>query len=253
MIKKCLYTCITNKYDRIREPTVKTPGWDYICFTDDPELTSEGWEIRLVDNPDNTDSLRLSRRIKHLYHHYVPEYDWSIYVDANRRPTDCMGKFLEFIIPKKKKIDAWFPAHPWADCIYEEAKRVMVARRDDPILVFKQMTHYLKEGYPTHNGMVAGAVIVRRRGRKEVEEFFEKTYENILKWSYRDLLTFNYILWKHPINIYTFPWALTMVEGGFFHKTKYHNGQYKDTMRLSPEELRAWRKRERKKGFVRET
>ena len=32
--RKTVYTCITGEYDELTEPDYITPGWDYICFTD---------------------------------------------------------------------------------------------------------------------------------------------------------------------------------------------------------------------------
>ena len=37
MMKTC-YTVILGNYDKLRNPTVITPGWKYVCFTDTPEI-----------------------------------------------------------------------------------------------------------------------------------------------------------------------------------------------------------------------
>jgi hypothetical protein len=34
--RKAVYTFIFGDYDDLKSPTIMTPGWDYICFTDDP-------------------------------------------------------------------------------------------------------------------------------------------------------------------------------------------------------------------------
>ena len=53
-LRKVVYTVITGKYDNLRsQPRIK--GWDYICFTDDPELKSEFWDICQVPADDELD------------------------------------------------------------------------------------------------------------------------------------------------------------------------------------------------------
>jgi hypothetical protein len=38
---KVVYTCITGDYDTLIEPRYVTEGFDYVCFTDNPSLTSD--------------------------------------------------------------------------------------------------------------------------------------------------------------------------------------------------------------------
>lgn len=33
-MKKVVVTYIFGKYDTLKDPTVLTPGWDYLCFSD---------------------------------------------------------------------------------------------------------------------------------------------------------------------------------------------------------------------------
>ena len=50
MNNKCIYTYIIGGYDSVKEPKVVTPGWDYICVTDNPNLKSEVWNIVNINN-----------------------------------------------------------------------------------------------------------------------------------------------------------------------------------------------------------
>ena len=43
--RKVVYTCISGNYDTLKDPTVVTPGWEYICFTDQ-KVISNVWTIR---------------------------------------------------------------------------------------------------------------------------------------------------------------------------------------------------------------
>lgn len=48
--KKVIYTAITGNYDNLITPKIKNDNWGYICFTDNSELHSEFWKIKLMDN-----------------------------------------------------------------------------------------------------------------------------------------------------------------------------------------------------------
>ena len=39
-MKKVVFTFIINGYDTLKDPTIVTPGWDYLCFSDEG-LSSE--------------------------------------------------------------------------------------------------------------------------------------------------------------------------------------------------------------------
>jgi len=53
----CVYTVLSGGYEQLNEqPMARQSRLKFICFTDDPELTSESWEIRpmvpiLADDP----------------------------------------------------------------------------------------------------------------------------------------------------------------------------------------------------------
>ena len=60
-----IYTAIIGDYDTLKEPEYIDENCDYICFTDNWELTSDIWQIRLVENT-SLDSTRLQRMYKVL-------------------------------------------------------------------------------------------------------------------------------------------------------------------------------------------
>jgi len=33
-MKKVVFTFIINGYDTLKDPTIVTPGWDYLCYSD---------------------------------------------------------------------------------------------------------------------------------------------------------------------------------------------------------------------------
>ena len=82
--KGVVYTVITGDYDVINEPEIGESGLSYVLLTDKEKPDYNGrWEIRIIDNPDNLDNVRLSRYPKMFPHIFFPEYDYSVYVDGS--------------------------------------------------------------------------------------------------------------------------------------------------------------------------
>jgi hypothetical protein len=77
-----VYTAIAGGKDTLEDPEVVSAACDYICFTDDPYLRSDVWQLRPLELLDD-DPARRARRAKLLAHRYLPEYGASVWVDAN--------------------------------------------------------------------------------------------------------------------------------------------------------------------------
>ena len=70
--KIAVYTVIMGDYDYLKEPEFVMDNCDYICFTDNPDLKSDIWQIR-YDNNNLLDSTRWQRRHKIMVHQYLSE------------------------------------------------------------------------------------------------------------------------------------------------------------------------------------
>ena len=94
--KKVIYTCITGGYDSLIEPKYVTEGFDYICFTDNPNLNSDVWIIKpLPSETDGLSQVKKQRYVKINAHKVVGEYDLSIWVDGNVTIKDDLNTLLE--------------------------------------------------------------------------------------------------------------------------------------------------------------
>ena len=89
-----VYTVIMGDYDYLKDPEYVMENCDYICFTNNPDLKSDIWEIRYDSNTE-LDNTRWQRRHKVLAHEYLPDtYEWCIYVDGNVRITGDLRKYI---------------------------------------------------------------------------------------------------------------------------------------------------------------
>jgi Protein of unknown function (DUF616) len=167
--------------------------FDFILFTDDPDLRAEGCATRLMDT-HGLDPARSCRCPKLLPHRYLADYEWSLYVDANaklkadpeRLLSECEAEHLSFFSFR----------HPDRDCLYAEAEVVIRQDYDDERRVREQIDHYRKTGFPCHSGLIAGSALLRRHNDAQAIAVGEEWYEHVLRFSSRDQLSFNFVAWR---------------------------------------------------------
>lgn len=201
--RKAVYTFIFGGYDDLKPPAVITPGWDYICFTDDPALRSDIWDVRL--SPRGRADRQLENKkyaMKHmiLFHQYLKGYDLSLSIggqmELNCNLDDLMREHF------RAGDDMMICRHPDRDCIYDEAEVCKAEGIDDRARIDAQIERYRAIGYPPHNGLYATGVIARWHQRANVRAMCRFWWEEYRRGSKRDQLSLNYAIWKSaPIKI----------------------------------------------------
>ena len=192
-----IYTTLFGGRDELKEPpTAALEKCDFICFTDNPLLTSASYSIRVVKGLDK-DPVRSAKIYKMFPHIYLPEYKYSLWVDANFTIKNI--DVSEFI-SQLGGFDMAIYAHENRKCIYAEADACIQQKKDDPAIITAQIERYVKEKYPKNNGLVFAGIILRRNFSPKLIKFEEAWWEEIKKHSRRDQLSFNYIAWKQKFN-----------------------------------------------------
>ncbi len=185
-----------------------------------------------VFGPDQNDdwglgNKKLSRKIKTLNHQWVGEYDVSIALDGSMYPNCDLNDFMKIFLPVDEKIDMAMHDRKIRKGVYHEAAKCMSKKKDDPELIRQQIDFYRKEGLPDDTGIISCGIILRKHNRANVEKHCEKWWEQLKKWSYRDQLSFNYILWKYKLlNIKCFYRDVLRGPGNYFQK-QLHKGRKK--------------------------
>jgi len=212
--KVVIYTAIFGGKDNLIEPEYIPKGCDFVCFTDQ-DFVSNVWEVRKVE-PDFEDPVRSAKIYKVLPHKYLSEYEVSVWIDGN---VLVRGNVIKLIEQYLSKVDLAFFNHnkqkkKWKklfwikdkedcrDCIYDEADYLLKIGKegkykDDPEIIKNQIERYQQEGYPKHNGLIAGMVILRRHNESSVIQTMKDWWSEIKKGSRRDQLSFNYVAWKN--------------------------------------------------------
>lgn len=190
-MKKVIYTCITGEYDNLFiQPAIE--GYDYICFTNQ-SLKSSIWEIRpLPEGIDSFSTVKQQRYVKLHAHELLPEYDYSIWIDANvavlSDPTPLIDENYVIEIPQ----------HPDRNCIYDEKRICLMIGKDTEANMGPQMQRYRLEGFPKNYGLVQSSIMFRKHNDESCIRLMNTWWAEIEKGSHRDQLSFNYALWKNP-------------------------------------------------------
>jgi len=222
-MNKVCYTCITGSYDEPL-PFVKTEGWDYIMYTDNPNLGKEhnGWTIRQVNNPDNLDSTRLARTYKLTPMDLFPKYDLSIWVDGNISIKCNLDSVVKQV---PENFDIVSLNHPYRNCVYKEAEECKRQNKDDHQIMDKQMKIYKEKGMPEDYGLVQSGILIRKHNKEIVKEFMRNWLKEVLKHSKRDQLSFHYVKWKmnDPLNHYVMDSSI-LFNPSFFPIKQHNHG-----------------------------
>lgn len=185
-MKKIIYTAIFGDTDFLKEPLKTTPGFEYVCYTDNPYLTSKTWDIEVVGAGDPK---KLSRYVK-IPNHFK-EYDLSLYIDA----TFTIKRTID-LFALNKRDGIWLNSHPQRQCLYEEAQVVIDKGLDDPQTVINQISRYKAEGLPEQNGLYRCGIMVRNPKDERVTEMCDLWWQEVENGSWRDQISMPYACWK---------------------------------------------------------
>jgi hypothetical protein len=190
-----IYTCITNEYDKLRDVVCLESDVEYICFTD-LNIENDTWNIRKLPKVLNgiEDNIKKARCMKVMPHLFLSEYDVSMWIDGN---IQIVGNLKKLIMHNLDGYNFCIPKHPHRTCIYQEMEAVVRFNKDTGNNVDVQMMRYLNENYPENYGLVQSGIIMRRHNASECMKFAIEWWHEIFKYSKRDQLSFNYVLWKN--------------------------------------------------------
>ncbi len=202
--KRVLYTVITDDYDHIFPPMMDQPGWDMICFTDNPDAQSGFWQVRpLPELPELSglehDPVRRARLVKILPHRFLQEYEYSVYIDANRVLDGDLDDYVEqfggdVLCLKSLSADAYAAAEALLDRTAQEDPTVLapVPPLDDEEKerLRAQMDAWKKARLPKDGGCPGTAVLGRRHGQKKVTAAMETWAAQVLEGCAADEVAF---------------------------------------------------------------
>ena len=193
--RRVVYTCLFGYSEKFNDyPHEPETDIDFVCFTDDPALTAHSWKVEpmtrgLLDAP------RASKQIKLLPHRFLSQYDESLYLDNTIRLKRPARALFDDLLASASLPWIVF-RHPQRNCVYAEMDEVARVEYDDAERIDKQRKTYRRLGYPSDLGLATCPVLLRRHNDPSVVAFGEAWFEQVLRHSLRDQLSFNVVAWN---------------------------------------------------------
>ena len=193
--KTVVFTCITGNYDQLLKLDYINPSYDYICYTDNMSMQSNGWLLRKIpENLKNLSNSKINRYIKWHPHEFFPDYDLSIYIDGC---INILSDFTEIIERYPSDFDILVPKHSLTTCIYQEARNVLRCKKDVKENFEKQLQMMRDEGFPANYGMTQNNILIRHHNNKNMIDVENIMWNVIKNGSHRDQLVYKYAVWKN--------------------------------------------------------
>lgn len=229
--RACVYTCLIGGYEALNEqPMAAESGLDFICFTDDPALTSTSWQIRAYDPAFPLDPVRSQRMAKLSPHELLPDYDLSLYIDNSviltAPPEEVIARYLP------DGVAAAMPGHSFRASVRDEFIEVLRSGLDDGGRVLEQFNHYVMSD-PAALEIVPfwSAIILRRHHDPRVVAAMRLWLAQVLRYSRRDQLSGTLALRRAGLEPARFEVDNL---GSWFHRWPVTPGRDRDAFPFSP-------------------
>lgn len=193
--KTVVYTALTGGYDQPVRHEHLNPNYDYVIFSDLPLNNNGFWDVRPIDfwHPDG---VRMARRIKTSPHIYLKEYETAIWIDANVVIRKDIKKYVDKLKNQHSVAIAGIP-HPHRKCAYKEAQIVVDSNKDISGRVDRQMRTYESFKFPKEHDLIESNFLVIDLKNKITAQLMSDWWSQINKYSHRDQLSLNFVLWKN--------------------------------------------------------
>jgi hypothetical protein len=198
--KVVIYSVMTGNYDAISDPVYISENCDYILFTDNANIQSQIWQIKLIEKSEDFPDKWYSRYYKMLAHKVLSEkYDYSIYVDA--KILIC-GDIVQLINYLNKDCHFAVIKHHARCNIKQEMEYCIKKGKADEAETKRQYQEYIGVGFPDNIGLTDNCMLVRNHKDSELQKVMETWFDEFNKYPNRDQFSMMYSLWKNNMNNY---------------------------------------------------
>jgi hypothetical protein len=225
------YTVLFGGYETLVEVQKVDPSVDYFCFTDDPNLTSDTWQIVLVERTMPEDAIRSQRMLKILGHPVLKDYDFWLYTDNCFQLKTRSSDFATLLLGDGA--DVGMIDHSYRDTVQDEYVVVIASGKDNPGLLYRQAADYEMHCPQVFEQKPIWAAAFVRKNSAEVGAWAEAWWGEIKRHSRRDQLSLHAALSQVPLK-------LNRVALDNFG-SEWHEWLVRGLSRKTPDELWLWR------------
>ena len=202
--RACVYTCLIGGYETLNEqPMAAASGLDFLCFTDDPALTSASWTLVPYTPAFPLDPVRSQRMAKLSPHELLPGYDVSLYIDNSVILTAPPEEVIARYLPHGTR--AAMPGHSFRASVRDEFMEVLRMGLDDGGRVLEQLNHYMMSDPAALDAVPFwSAIMLRRHHEPDVVATMRLWLAQVLRYSRRDQLSGTYALRRTGLEVKRF-------------------------------------------------
>ncbi|MBX9718474.1 MAG: DUF616 domain-containing protein, partial [Microbacteriaceae bacterium] len=185
--QRVVYTALFGGYEAlVEQPVAAESDVPFICFTDDPTLTSESWQIRVVDPVLPTDPVRSARHLKLIGDDEIRRFAESLWIDNS----------VALAVDPTSVLDAWLqsdsiamPLHSYRRSVIAEFQEILLMGLDDPTRIYEQLAHYSLTYASTLDAVPIWTALIARRHGEQSDRFGRVWRDHVFRYSRRDQLS----------------------------------------------------------------
>ncbi|MEQ1734867.1 MAG: glycosyltransferase domain-containing protein [Rhodoglobus sp.] len=197
--RRVVFTALIGDYEALNEqPAATDSDVEFICFTDNLEITSESWQLRHVEPRYPLDNIRSARYLKVHGPELLTEFSESLWIDNSvllkSDPARLLDAWLE-------SADFALPRHSYRTSVIGEFDAVATQGYDDPARVYEQLIHYSTLRPEVLRERPYWTAMLARRQTESVIVAMQLWLEHVLRYSRRDQLSINFVLAESGIAV----------------------------------------------------
>lgn len=164
----------------------------------DSSVPVAGWVKRACSGV-GTPTPRLSnRRQKMLFHETLSDFDFSVYIDANVRPTGSLQPLFDHFIASGADIGL-YPHYARSSVSAEVMACIGRLKVSDQGKLSEEMSFYDSHGFPDSSGMWEGSVIFKNHQSEKLSGAMREWWKLYETYESRDQFSLPFVIWKHGL------------------------------------------------------
>jgi len=183
MTTVAVVTALYGAYDPLKDQPPQDMAADWICVTDNPEVSADPW--RIVHEPRPHMHPRLAAKVPKCRPDLYTDADVIIWLDASFLATEEW--FVRWCVDQLGAADIAQIRHPHRDNITLEASASIRLDKYRGQMCRQQVDHYLAAGNVRPGLWCTGFAV--RRNTPEVAAFGDRWLLEQVRWTYQDQLS----------------------------------------------------------------
>lgn len=205
----CFITAIYGNYETACKPFVKQSiPCDFICFTDNPKIDTNGWELDTTTLLPLGSSFFQAKFFKQQFFKIprLQKYDTIVWVDGTIELINTDTAKLLSIEPEMVLYE-----HEYHRELIIEVIEASKLKRYEGQNIKQQWIDYLDEGFKESNVWITCFISFKKNHIPFLNEWWNQT----LKYTTEDQVSFPYVCWK-------FNYEPITLKGAAHHKTLHY-------------------------------